>query len=178
MLDSVKKLRAFMARFPHDHVPSTLEFLALDVEKLKSDLELEARGRERGSAGLPPGTQSAFDDVEMEIINRIEGQARTDRSHYDEHMAVYSQRLQGMGLHEYIAEIKSLALGALAEFKLEVSQGRDALYDRRRDVVEFEALRSRRRGPATTNGFSFRSMPRLRSRRPRSSPAMLTRVSA
>lgn len=138
MVDSIKKLQAYLRKFPHDFVPSTLEFMSFDLKKLKLDMDLTERGRKRGAVNIPPPKSTAFDEVEMEIIDRIQTQLKVDRQVYDSTMSAYGQRLYGLGLQEYVSEIKTLALGALAEFRLEVTKGRDALYDRRRDVVQFD----------------------------------------
>ncbi|MBM3359648.1 MAG: hypothetical protein FJY54_18250 [Betaproteobacteria bacterium] len=138
MADSIKKLIKFLDTHPHDFAPSTLEFMSLDLEKVRCDMDLADRGQRRGAANLPPAESSAFDEVEMEVIYRITTHLKADRQTFDSAMSVYGQRLHGMGLQEFVSQIKTYALGAQSEFKLEVSQGRDDIYNVRRDVVEFE----------------------------------------
>jgi len=135
---SLKKLIDFLNRPPHIYETSTQTFLALNVEKLKNEMRLAERGRECGARGEPDQNSTAMDEVEQSIVTAIEAEAKKNAHIFDNNMLTYAERLHGLGLEGYRSDIQIPALGAITEFKAQVHQGRDQLYQLRRDVIEVE----------------------------------------
>ena len=64
-------MREFLNEAPHDYRASTNPFLNFEIEKVKKEMRLVERGRERGNRGEPPTGSKPLDEVEQEIVRRI-----------------------------------------------------------------------------------------------------------
>jgi hypothetical protein len=68
----IARIRAFLNQPLHQYRPATTVFLDLNVDRVADDLQLVARGRERGSQNRPTADSQTLDDVEHQIVERIE----------------------------------------------------------------------------------------------------------
>ncbi len=161
MLSSISRLREFLNEAPHDYRASTNLFLDFEIEKVKKEMRLVERGRERGNRGEPPTGGNALDEVEQEIVRRIGEQHKEDTKTYHANLESYDSWFHRLGLEAASSKIKDETLAAIGDFKTEISQGRDELYDRRRDVLEGETSFAKFR-----NGHNLEDRPALYSTPP------------
>ena len=138
MLSSIRRLREFLNEAPHDYRASTNPFLDFEIEKVKKEMRLVERGRERGNRGEPPTGSKPLDEVEQEIVRRISEQHKEDTRTYHNNLESYDSWFHRLGLEAASSKIKDETLAAIGDFKTEISRGSDELYDRRRDVLEAE----------------------------------------
>jgi hypothetical protein len=126
------------------YVPSLDPFLEIDVDALAAEMRLEAQGKERGEAELPPSGAGAFDDVELSIVERIENEAgRTYRECVNE-LRVLDNRLYGLDLVGTFGRARTAATSAIADFvaearlaQAELSQKRKAVQQARAHIEQF-----------------------------------------
>ncbi|GAG40468.1 unnamed protein product, partial [marine sediment metagenome] len=128
----------FIVQPPHDVLPSIQSFQEINCEKLKTDLQPDVRGGERGRRNEPASDSRDLDTVEQEILHRIDAQAKADLEIFTGEMQSYARRLGTISHEGYAGEIRGKLRSTLADFKAEVHQGRDELYSQRRQIVDLD----------------------------------------
>lgn len=136
--DSLSRLMERMSDHPHIYQPSILSFLQLDVIKIATDLKLAERGKERGKKNEPPADSEAFDDVENEVIELIEGEVKKAHAALLDDLSTYAQRLHALDLEGRFSTIEAAAMDGISSFRSEVSRGHDSLSSLGRRLHELE----------------------------------------
>ncbi|MCE8468067.1 hypothetical protein LZ189_03205 [Rhodovulum sulfidophilum] len=80
-----------------DVLPTLSVFPEIDQEKLRRDLDLDAQGEQRGKRNLPAADTKLADNVEANIISRIEALRRTGLENYENSRQIYNERLSRAG---------------------------------------------------------------------------------
>jgi hypothetical protein len=96
-------------RAPHDYRKTTNLFPDLDPGKVAKEFELEARGKQRASAGEPPRGRGKLDDIETRIIEHIRSAQRTAHQILDDELQSYADRLGRLQFQERVTAIKTMA---------------------------------------------------------------------
>lgn len=104
--ESLSRLMDRMADNPHVYHPSILSFLQLDVKKIAKDLRLCELGKERGERDEPPSDDEAFDAVENEVLEVVEGEVRKAHANLLDDLAAYAQRLHALDLEGRFSAIE------------------------------------------------------------------------
>lgn len=136
--ESLARLMDRMADHPHMYHPSILSFLQLDVSKIAKDLRLSERGQERGQRNQPASDDEAFDVVENEVLELIEGEVRKAHAILLDDLTAYAQRLHALDLEGRFAAIEAAAMDGISAFRSEVSRGQDRLSSLGRRLTELE----------------------------------------
>lgn len=123
---------------PHDYRPSILSFLQLNVKKVANDLKLAERGKQRGEKNEPISEGQAFDDVENEVIELIEGEVKKAHQALLDDLSTYAQRLHALDIEGRFATIEAAAMDGISSFRSEVSRGIDRLSSPGQRVRELE----------------------------------------
>src|SRR5258708_20652252 len=89
----IARIRAFLNQPLHQYRPATTVFLDLNVDRVADELRLVARGKERGSQNRPTADAQTLDDIEHQIIERIEAHKQTANSIYLDHVHTYDDRV-------------------------------------------------------------------------------------
>ncbi|WP_181700198.1 hypothetical protein [Chthonobacter albigriseus] len=126
-------------REPFDVRPSTELFPDLDPDRVAADLQLAARGRERGEKNEPPAVSDALDEVESRIVERVESAQKAAHAVLLDQLQVFSERLSSLDLEGRFGAIRHAAPAAVSEFRAEAATGRDELHGLRRTLREHEA---------------------------------------
>jgi hypothetical protein len=71
-LSAISRLKDLFGQPQHIYRPATQIFLDLNVDKLTEDLKLVERGAERGTANRPDSSAETLDDIEHQIVEKIE----------------------------------------------------------------------------------------------------------
>jgi hypothetical protein len=137
----MSRLLAILREPPHDYRPANEIFLDLDVARVARDLELARFGKERGAADRPAPDVQDFDDIEHQIIERIESHKQSAHSLYLEQVHTYDERLTALNFDERIAVVQQAALEAVGDFRAEAGLGRDELFALRRQLRDCEMER-------------------------------------
>jgi hypothetical protein len=137
----IARIQAFLNQPLHQYRPATTVFLDLNVDRVADDLQLVARGSNRGSQNRPAADAQTLDDVEHLIVERVEAHRQDSHTLYLEHLHTYDDRITALSFEERFATIKQAAPEAVGDFGAEATMGRDELFALRRRLNESEAER-------------------------------------
>lgn len=137
----IARIRAFLNQPVHQYRPATTVFLDLNVDRVADDLQLVARGRERGSQNRPPADAQTHDDVEHQIVERVEAHKQDSHTLYLDHLHTYDDRVTALSFEERFAIIQQAAPEAVGDFNAEATMGRDELFALRRRLLDSETER-------------------------------------
>ena len=145
----IARIWALLNQPTHPYRPATTIFLDLNVDRVADDLKLVERGRERGSQNRPSADSQTLDDVEHQIVERIEAHKQDAHTIYLDHLHTYDERVTALSFEERFATIQQAAPEAVGDFRAEASVGRDELFALRRRLneseIERESFRTRHR---------------------------------
>ncbi|MBF5094112.1 hypothetical protein F1643_06045 [Azospirillum sp. INR13] len=132
-----------------DYAGAPGAFDELDIVALKKGMRLEQRGKERGTQQSPPEDMTGFDDVEQEIVTRIETDRRESHNVYIDQLRSYRERAANLGFRQRLDKLASAADKAVGDLKKLENLERDRLYQARKAVVlssrELERFRTKHR---------------------------------
>ena len=140
---AIARIRALLTNPTHHYRPATTIFLDLSVDRLADQFGLVARGTERGSENRPTSDAQTLDDVEHQIVERIEAHKQDANALYLDHLHTYDERLNALSFEERFATIQQAAPEAVGDFRAEATVGRDELFVLRRRLNESEIERER-----------------------------------
>ena len=69
---AISRLLGLLSQPRHDYRPSTQVFLDLNADRVADELQLVKNATERGAENRPPADAQTFDDIEHQIMERIE----------------------------------------------------------------------------------------------------------
>tara|TARA_R110000787_G_scaffold282559_1_gene394490 strand:+ start:5187 stop:6623 length:1437 start_codon:yes stop_codon:yes gene_type:complete len=127
-----------LARFTGDVRPALQIFLPMDERSIADELDLENRGRARGSANQPASSDTGLDSVEREIISKVDEQQRQAYQTFTDEMRVYNDRMNSLDLENRVLEIITATKDAVSEFRSRVKTGQNQLYTLARNIKETE----------------------------------------
>jgi hypothetical protein len=139
----IARIWALLNQPPHSYRPATTIFLDLNVDRVADELQLVERGNERGLQNRPTADAQTMDDVEHQIIERIEAHKRDAHAIYLDHLHTYDDRVTALSFEERFAIIQQAAPEAVGDFRAEATVGRDELFALRRRLNESEIERER-----------------------------------
>lgn len=132
--DALNRLWGTVRTASHEFRPSTDVFPILDIEKVSHALELSEKGAENGSNNRPEKNAQALDDVEQQIIARIEEERKTSYQTLEDQFHTFSDRLRNLDFQGQFGLIQQANYTSLSDFKAEVTVGEDELHGLRRDL--------------------------------------------
>ncbi|SFF42267.1 hypothetical protein SAMN05216566_11275 [Aureimonas phyllosphaerae] len=135
---ALSRLLEGVGRPNHDKRPSIETFADLDVNRVASELSLEAFAAERGAREEPPTGSVAMDEVEARIVERVEAERKASHALVEDQLRTYAERLAALDFEERFSGIRQAAPACIGEFKAEVAKGLNDLHGRRRDLREAE----------------------------------------
>ena len=142
-LSPIARIRALLNQPTHHYRPATTVFLDLNVDRVAEELQLAARGAERGSQDRPASDAKTLDEVEQQIVERIEQHKQDSHGIYLDHLHTYDERVMALSFEERFATIQQAAPEAVGDFRAEATVGRDELFVLRRRLNESETERER-----------------------------------
>jgi hypothetical protein len=96
----IARIRAFLNQPLHQYRPATTVFLDLNVDRIADELRLVARGKERGSQNRPTADAQTLDDIEHQVVERIEAHKQTANSIYLDHVHTYDDRVTALSFEQ------------------------------------------------------------------------------
>jgi hypothetical protein len=146
---AIARIRALLTQPTHPYRPATTIFLDLSVERIADDMQLVERGSKRGSQNRPTSDALMLDDVEHQVVERIEAHKQDSYTIYLDHLHTYDERVTALSFEERFATIQQAAPEAVGDFRAEATVGRDELFVLRRRLneteIEREQFRARHR---------------------------------
>lgn len=118
----------------HDFRASTDVFPIFDIQKTSRSLDLEERGKANGSANKPAKSARALDDVEQQVVSKVEEEKATSYQILEDQFHTFSDRLRSLDFEGQFGMIRQANYSSLADFKAEVTIGEDELHGLRRDL--------------------------------------------
>ena len=140
---AIARIRALLRQPTHHYRPATTIFLDLNVDRIADEMQLAARGTERGAQNRPTSDAQTLDDVEHQIVERIEAHKQDSHTIYLDHLHTYDERVTALSFEERFATIQQAAPEAVGDFRAEATVGRDELFVLRRRLNESEIERER-----------------------------------
>jgi hypothetical protein len=140
-LSPIARLMALLSQPRHPYRPATEIFLDLNVDRIADTLQLANRGRARGAENRPAQDSQTLDDVEHQVVERIEAHKQDANALYLEHLHTYDTRLAALNFEERFATIQQAAPEAVGDFQAEAALGRDELFGLRRRLYDSERER-------------------------------------
>jgi hypothetical protein len=140
---AIARIRALLRQPTHHYRPATTIFLDLNVDRIADEMQLAARGTERGAQNRPTNDAQTLDDVEHQIVERIEAHKQDSHTIYLDHLHTYDERVTALSFEERFATIQQAAPEAVGDFRAEATVGRDELFVLRRRLNESEIERER-----------------------------------
>jgi uncharacterized protein YukE len=140
---AIARIRALLNQPTHHYRPATTVFLDLNVDRVADELRLAERGSERGADNRPTSDAQTLDDVEHQVVERIEAHKQDANAIYLDHVHTYDERLTALSFEERFATIQQAAPEAVGDFRAEATVGRDELFVLRRRLNESEVERER-----------------------------------
>jgi hypothetical protein len=139
----IARIRALLNQPTHPYRPATTIFLDLNVDRVADDMKLAERGTERGSQDRPTTDAQTLDDVEHQVVERVEAHKQDAHTLYLDHLHTYDERVTALSFEERFATIQQAAPEAAGDFRAEATVGRDELFVLRRRLNESELERER-----------------------------------
>ena len=140
---AIARIRALLTQPTHHYRPATTIFLDLNVDRIADEMHLAARGTERGAQNRPSSDAQTLDDVEHQVVERIEAHKQDSHTIYLDHLHTYDERVTALSFEERFATIQQAAPEAVGDFRAEATVGRDELFVLRRRLNETEIERER-----------------------------------
>src|ERR1700758_1414432 len=139
----IARIRALLNQPTHQYRPATTIFLDLNVDRVADEMRLAERGTERGKQNRPTTDAQTLDDVEHQVVERIEAHKQDAHTLYLDHLHTYDERVTALSFEERFATIQQAAPEAVGDFRAEATVGRDELFVLRRRLNESEIERER-----------------------------------
>ncbi|OPY98920.1 hypothetical protein A5906_30655 [Bradyrhizobium sacchari] len=140
---ALARILGLLSQPVHHYQPATNIFLDLNVDRMADELQLVEQGRERGAQNRPASDGQTLDDIEHQIIEKIERHKQDSHSIYLDHLHTYDERVTALSFEERFATIQQAAPEAVGDFRAEATVGRDELFALRRRLNESEIERER-----------------------------------
>jgi len=140
---AIARIRALLSQPTHPYRPATTVFLDLSVDRVADELRLAVQGSQRGAQNRPSSDAQTLDDVEHQIVEKIEAHKQDANGIYLDHLHTYDERLTALSFEERFATIQQAAPEAVGDFRAEATIGRDELFVLRRRLNESEVERER-----------------------------------
>src|SRR4051794_33246442 len=99
----IKRIWALLNQPPHHYRPATTVFLDLNIDRIADEFRLVARGKERGSQNRPTADAQTLDDIEHQIVERIEAHKQDAHTIYLDHLHTYDERVTALSFEERFA---------------------------------------------------------------------------
>jgi len=120
-------------------VKPLMDFASVDAAKIRADLQIDARGKERGKRNDPPSDFPGLDQVELEVVGSVETLRNEAYENFSKQMSVYDGRLARVDLRTIVPDVKTMLHDAEADFGAEVRKDTNPVFAKRAELVTTEA---------------------------------------
>ena len=119
-------------------VKPLMDFASIDAAKICTDLQIDARGKERGRRNDPPSDFPGLDQVELEVVGSVETLRNEAYENFSKQMSVYDGRLARVDLRTIVPDVKTMLHDAEADFGAEVRKDTNPVFAKRAELVTTE----------------------------------------
>lgn len=153
------RLRDALRESNHDFKATTEIFPQVDVDRVAKDMNLTEVAEARGKQEQPASSAGSYDDIELDVISRIQDAKNTAHNNLEDQLHLFTQRLTGLDFQGQFSDIEKVNAEAISEFKGEIVKGRGRLHSLRRDLIrkdkeliDFQASHRITRAPRGAQG--------------------------
>lgn len=135
----VRWLRSLFAQTnvqPHDYVHPPLLFPQLDLTNTQKRLRLVEEGVARGKNNLPGQLDDSLDLVENQIVTYIRSEVGLVEDKLSQQMRAYNDRQASLTITTRLNQLVASADDTVTQFLTCVRQGKDDLYQIKKDFVD------------------------------------------
>lgn len=136
MASALSRLKKIAQENRGQQQPSLFDFSPLDVDQISADMALEKQGAERGEAGEPLTSLNSFDNVEREVIDKIQSFQQQAVEQLTEQLSICSERLRRLQFDSMVISVRSETTATVADFEQEGRNGLNTLYQLRRQLID------------------------------------------
>ena len=111
------------------------DFLPLNIERIATRLGIEQKGKERGSAKLPPPDSKLPDDIELSISGEVGNFARQAHSALANHLRALRERASAILAADSTDRIRGMAQDTTTSMFAQVRTGTGVLFNAKRDLI-------------------------------------------
>lgn len=115
-----------------------MDFASVDAVKIRTDLRIDVRGKERGQRNEPPSDFVGLDQVELDVVGSVETLRNEAYENYSKQMSVYDGRLARVDLRSIVPDVKTMLHDAEADFGAEVRKDTNPVFAKRAELVTTE----------------------------------------
>lgn len=118
----------------HDYIPGTQIFSAIDVDRIKDELRLEAKGEEDGHKNVPPPDATSPSSTELEIRRRCDNWRGTTLEEARRVLEIYSGRVKASSEGLEVAKLRTMAKRAGLDLEQKATEEVALLTEPEREV--------------------------------------------
>lgn len=116
-----------------------MDFASVDAAKIRADLQVDTKGKERGQRNDPPSDFVGLDQIELEVVGSVETLRNEAYENYSKQMSVYDGRLARVDLRTIVPDVKTMLHDAEADFGAEVRKDTNPVFAKRAELVATES---------------------------------------
>ncbi len=139
--EALNKLWEKVSESSHDFRASTQIFPSLDTDRIARDLSLKKLGEERGAKEHPTKGSSSMDDVELNIVERIEDEKKSAHQILEDQLQTFSDRLTNLDFEGQFSMIRLVNATTVTDYIAECEAGINELHGPRRALDDAEKER-------------------------------------
>ncbi|MEM5516414.1 hypothetical protein WNY37_05590 [Henriciella sp. AS95] len=106
---SINAMAKKVFRPRHDYIPGTQVFSAIDVDRIKDELNLGEKGRQDGAENVPPHDATSPSSTELEIRRRCDNWRGTTLEEARRALEIYSGRVKASSEGLEVAKLRTMA---------------------------------------------------------------------
>ena len=120
----------------HDYKKlNTQIFGQLDANKVARELNLEKIGAEKGAKNQPSTDSQIPDEIESQIIERIEAAKSTANETAEDQIQIYNNRISNLDFEGHFSELRKVGPLVIGEIQAKIEQGLNEMNTRRRKLL-------------------------------------------
>ncbi len=121
----------------HDYKKlNTQIFGQFDANKVARELNLEKIGAEKGAKNQPSADSQIPDEIESQIIERIEAAKSTANETAEDQIQIYNNRISNLDFEGHFSELRKVGPLVISEIQAKIQQGLNEMNTRRRKLLD------------------------------------------
>ena len=119
----------------HDYKLNTQIFGQFDADKVAKELNLEEIGAEKGKKNQPAADSQIPDEIETQILERIEAQKSKAHDAAVDQIHLYNERIASLDFEGHFSDLRRTGPLAISEIQARIHLGLNQMYPRRNKLL-------------------------------------------
>ena len=120
----------------HDHKLNTQILGQFDADKVAKELKLEEIGAEKGKKNQPSAESQRRDEIESQILERIEAAKSTAHEAAVDQIHLYNDRIANLDFEGHFLELRRAGPETISEIQAKIHLGLNEMYPRRNKLLD------------------------------------------